>query len=286
MDVCPNRVKIINLAGMIIVQYSLYINQICAVDWKLNAQQAILFSFVFTLPSWADSHFIDGVRFYRINKTKIVYELPMLTDKPDTIYRLLKALEEKGLIVLSNTRKSTLVALTDKAKLWTSDTIFIDPDQEFELEQTNQGSKMSEINPSNMENYPSKTPFISENFPYNQSTNNQSTNNQSSRITKPESFKRFFELYPINKKGGRDTSAWEKAKRMKLTDDDFQAMIANLTARQKLTPLWYRRFAPKITSYLGDYVWEAPIVEEGENDGKGKSANQRIIEATFGTKGG
>ena len=53
-----------------------------------------------------------------MSKAKIVEELPLLTDKPDTAYRMLKALEEAGLIELSSTSNITLFRLTQKAAEW------------------------------------------------------------------------------------------------------------------------------------------------------------------------
>ena len=100
------------------MQYSVFINQPKAIEWGLNPQQAILFSFLYSVPSWANEEKRGDKVFYSISKAKIVKELPLLTSKPDTAYRLLKALESKGLIELSSTPKITLVRLTNKAKGW------------------------------------------------------------------------------------------------------------------------------------------------------------------------
>ena len=101
------------------MKYSLYINQVKAIEWGLNPQQAILFSFLYELPSWANSEIINGEPYYWVTKPKIIEELPLLTDKPDTIKRLIKQLEEKGLVSRAVKDKCRLYVKTTKlGKTW------------------------------------------------------------------------------------------------------------------------------------------------------------------------
>lgn len=100
------------------MQFSIFINQARAVEWGLNAQQAMLFAYVYGVPSWADSVVRDGVTFYRIDKAKILGDLPLLTDKIDTVYRLLKALADINLLEMSRNGHHTIVRLTEKALRW------------------------------------------------------------------------------------------------------------------------------------------------------------------------
>lgn len=100
------------------MQYTVTINQAKALEWGLNAQQALLFAFVYECPSWATPVERDSDVYYALSKIKITEELPLLTDKPDTAYRMLKALEKAGLIGLSSTNSITLVCLTEKGKEW------------------------------------------------------------------------------------------------------------------------------------------------------------------------
>lgn len=100
------------------MQFTVTINQAKALEWGLNSQQALLFAFVYGCPSWAKALKTDDGIFFALSKAKIVEELPLLTDKPDTAYRMLKALEEAGLIELSSTSNITLFRLTKKAAEW------------------------------------------------------------------------------------------------------------------------------------------------------------------------
>lgn len=79
---------------------------------------------------------------------------------------------------------------------------------------------------------------------------------------KPDSFKRFFAAYPDNKKGGRDTSAWKKARVLHLTDEHFELMITDLEQRRALCPSWFSTFAPGICKYLDEHIWKTPVHPE------------------------
>lgn len=107
------------------MQYSIYINQERALEWGLNASQAILFGFLYEVPSWADPSVIDGQTFFRIAKSKISEELPLLTDKPDTVYRLMKALVDTGLIKKVVHGETTYIKITAKGALWNRSNIDI-----------------------------------------------------------------------------------------------------------------------------------------------------------------
>ena len=100
------------------MQYIVSINQTKALEWGLNAQQAMLFAFLHQVPTWADSREIDGAVWFNIGKGKVIEELPILTDKPDTVYRLMKQLRAAGLICMTSCDNKTYIHLTAKAKRW------------------------------------------------------------------------------------------------------------------------------------------------------------------------
>lgn len=99
------------------MQYTITINQAKSVEWGLNAQQALLFAFVYECPSWARMMRTGAGEFYALSKAKIIEELPILTDKPDTAYRLLKQLHALGLIKL----RGEGICLTEKGLEWKPD---------------------------------------------------------------------------------------------------------------------------------------------------------------------
>ena len=156
------------------MQYTITINQPKALEWGLNAQQTLLFAFVYECPSWAKPVKTDGGIYFALSKAKIVEELPLLTDKPDTAYRLLKALRDAGLIELSSTSSITLIRLTEKAKEWNRK---IDGSEKYPTSDALDGRKKirstSDKSPSKVGK---KSEPGSEKSPTNQVTNNQVTN--------------------------------------------------------------------------------------------------------------
>lgn len=161
------------------MQFTITINQAKALEWGLNAQQALLLAFVYECPSWAKAIKTEDGIFFALSKAKIVDELPLLTDKPDTAYRLLRALEEAGLIELSSTSNITLFRLTEKAKEWNRK---LDGSEKYPTSKRSEGRKKirpaSENNPSKVGD---KSEPGSENSPTNQDTNYQGTNQGTSQ---------------------------------------------------------------------------------------------------------
>lgn len=100
------------------MRYTINLHQPKILEWDLNLTQAFLFCFLYELPSWANSVTINGVVYYQAATSKIIEELPVLTDKPDTIKRLKKALADKDLIISKFIDGKQYIALTDKAREW------------------------------------------------------------------------------------------------------------------------------------------------------------------------
>ena len=156
------------------MQFTVSINQVKALEWGLNSQQALLFAFVYAAPSWAAPVKTEGGIFFALSKAKIIEELPLLTDKADTAYRMLKALSEAGLIELSSTANITLFRLTKKAQEWNKKE---DGSEKYPTPPSTKGRKKirstSEKNPSKVGK---KSEQGSEKSPTNQDTSNQDTN--------------------------------------------------------------------------------------------------------------
>ncbi|SEI17120.1 hypothetical protein [Pseudomonas asplenii] len=156
------------------MQFTVTVNQVKALEWGLNSQQALLFAFVYGCPSWAKPVKTDNGIFFALSKAKIVEELPLLTDKPDTAYRMLKALDDAGLIELSSTSNITLFRLTEKAAEWNRK---VDGSEKYPTPDAVDGRKKirstSEKSPNKVGE---KSEDGSEKSPTNQDTNNQGTN--------------------------------------------------------------------------------------------------------------
>jgi len=100
------------------MQFSIFINQARAVEWGLNAQQTLLFAYLYSVPSWATPVHVEGLVYYRLDKTKVISDLPILTDKVDTVYRLLRQLVEAGLVDMAVSENRSVIRLTEVALEW------------------------------------------------------------------------------------------------------------------------------------------------------------------------
>lgn len=105
------------------MKYSSLIDNVHAITWGLNIQEAYLFDWLYSLPSWAERITLSGPLggaedYYFASRTKAIEELPLLTDKPDTMYRHYKSLEEKGVIKISKIQGCDYVMITEKGKEW------------------------------------------------------------------------------------------------------------------------------------------------------------------------
>lgn len=90
-----------------------------AYKWGLNLQEAVLFDWLTTLPAWADTHVSSsGDTYYFASRNEAKNELPLLTDKPDTIYRYYKSLSYKGIIAHHKIEGKDFIEFTKKAGEW------------------------------------------------------------------------------------------------------------------------------------------------------------------------
>lgn len=100
------------------MRYNIYINQTKAIEWNLSLTEAAIFAYLYELPSWAEKNIQnsnEGIWFF-CAKTKIIKEFPLITDKINTIYKVLKSLQEKGLIKVKFEFGKDWIQLTEKSK--------------------------------------------------------------------------------------------------------------------------------------------------------------------------
>ena len=192
------------------MQFSLYINQEKAVEWDLNLQQSILFSFLYSVPSWADPISINDEIYFFISKAKIAEELPILSGKADTIKRYFQQLEEAGLIDRFSTKSKSYFRLTSKAKEWNND--------------SNTAAQGREKNPDKVgKNIPTRSGKISpqgrEKSPTYHITNNPNTNDHiknTSCESVTDRFEKFYSEYPVKKSKAQALKVFTK-----LSPDDL-----------------------------------------------------------------
>lgn len=123
------------------------INNVKSKEWGLNVQEAYLFSWIYELPSWADSVTIKSDVFYFCSKNKIISELPLISDKSDTIYRYLKTLSSKNLVIIKKIDGKDYISITDLGRTW-NDSSKSDYSEINPSKLGNKSELSSEINPT------------------------------------------------------------------------------------------------------------------------------------------
>jgi len=112
-----------------------------------NASQAHIFDLLTAASSWATPVSIEGEVYYWVARQTVVKELPLLSLKPDTVYRHLKTLADLGLIVYKKQGTRDCVRLTDKGKTYMSNTY-----AEGQPKQDKNAPQNSDLNPSKPSN--------------------------------------------------------------------------------------------------------------------------------------
>ena len=145
------------------MRFSTYLNNAKCMEWKINAQQGILFALLYEAPAWAKEEIIENKTYYFVSRNLILEELPMFFEKSDTVYRNLKVLQEKGLIEYIKQGKKDLIRITAKGKTWNE---FKDNNSE----KSPSSEQNSEKNPNNLGKKSEKEPKNSEKNPTNNNT--------------------------------------------------------------------------------------------------------------------
>ena len=102
------------------MRYTISIDQTHSIEWNLSLSEAALFSFIYSLPAWAEQIHTKGETWFFASRNKAIDEMPIITDKSDTIYRLYKSLQLKGIIRWEKFGEKDCIMITEKGKNWNS----------------------------------------------------------------------------------------------------------------------------------------------------------------------
>lgn len=100
------------------MRFNIHINQPKALEWGLTLTQAAMFNFCYGLQSWADTIQHENEVYYFASRNMIIKEMPLITDKVDTVYRTLINLKTKGLIQYIKVGKKDFIKVTKKGAKW------------------------------------------------------------------------------------------------------------------------------------------------------------------------
>lgn len=168
------------------MRYTSSINNVKCVEWGVNLAQGQLIDLINQASSWAKPHIVDNELYFWVSRNKVIEEIPVAYQKPDTVYRAIKDLASKGIIDHIKQGRKDLVRLTEKGMTWnvkgtTQGDAKLGNKSDFkggnsEINPTL--SQNSEINPSKLGNKSEKTPQNSEINPTDKNTSNKSTSNK------------------------------------------------------------------------------------------------------------
>ena len=102
------------------MRYTISIDQTHSIEWGLSLSEAALFSFIYSLPAWAEQIHTKGETWFFASRNKAIDEMPIITDKGDTIYRLYKSLQQKNIIEWQKFGEKDCIKITEKGKQWNS----------------------------------------------------------------------------------------------------------------------------------------------------------------------
>lgn len=100
--------KFSNIDNEFMMKHGLTLPETYVLEWMLN------------LPIWADRIIVNKMNYYFASKNKAVEDLPMVTTKPDTMYRHYKKLESKQLINNFKINGKDYIQILPKSAEWNS----------------------------------------------------------------------------------------------------------------------------------------------------------------------
>ena len=174
------------------IRYSIMIDNVNSKRWGLTIQEAYLFSWITTLPIWAEKVTHGNEVYYFASRTIVGEQIPLISNKPDTIYRYYKKLAQAGVITYEKILGKDCVQITEKGSHWGT-------------------SDYSENNPSS-ENNPNKLGKKSENHSENNPTY-KNTNTSDKNTNTDKGAIALFEdevLFPLEFDNERFRAVWKE----------------------------------------------------------------------------
>ncbi len=222
----------------IIMKYNILINQVKAIEWDLSSSEAILFAWLYELPSWAEKMLFEGETYYFANRGLACEEVPLVSTKKDTIYRIYKSLQKKGLISFVFVGGKDFIAINEKGKEWHIDYI-----------------RNSEKNPSYGEKFKKAEINPIDNIYKNKEDNHKEIEKDKSfskKEQKDELFEKCWEAY--RRKGAKAKAKvfWDK-----LTDEEKKNVLPHIKAYASSRE---QGFQKDFERYLRDKIFETIVI--------------------------
>lgn len=265
------------------MRYHGRINYVKCHEWGLNVAQGALFDLLNESSSWAKTHIVGEDVYYWVSRNKVLDELPVVYKKADTVYRNLKVLEEKCLIVYIKEGVKDLVMLTEKGKTWNAK---INSDLNPSNGETD---KNTDINPSKVGNKSENTGKNTDVNPTDKDTNiNKVTSNKNTSDSDnsgdwiDESFEEFYELYPNKKGKGQAEKTWNNVftgkgshKKPSNPFDLFETIMNAVKAQTPIILASEPRYRKHPSTWLNAKAWLDEVDQPSVNH---QSSNQNTYQ--------
>jgi len=178
------------------MKYNININQIKSVEWGLSLNEAAILAVIIESPHWSKCLKIGEDDFFLIQTSKIMEELPMISNYPKIYQRAILTLCEKGIIerkFINSWNKEPGYKITSLGKEWFSKE---KPKDKTDLDLTNPRTKSTyvkdkiDLDPKTK----STLPYINTNTIDTNTNNNTLASNSPANIE--SLFSIFWENYP------------------------------------------------------------------------------------------
>lgn len=257
------------------MRYHGRINYVKCHEWGLNIAQGALFDLLNESSSWAKTHIIGDEVYYWVSRNKVLDELPVAYKKADTVYRSLKILAEKDLIIYTKEGAKDLVKLTEKGKTWNA---------KINSEINPNVVKDSEINPSKLGNKSENTAKNSEINPTDKDTNYKSTSNKNTSESVSNendglgiSFNDFWDTYGKKLDTAKCKKKWSKLTKVTqqlIMDNVVDYVAANSDKSYRKNPL----------TYLNGECWIDEVISNQPNTNVDAQGNDNTNQPTVNSQ--
>ena len=175
------------------MKYNWNINYIKCLEFWLNLSQGAVMDLLTHLSSWAEWKEIDWEIFFYLSTSKMIEELPIISENRGTFLKIIQTLKEKELINHKLYQNRSWYNLTEKWKSFISQVF----DEKYEKEGvenfTHSTESVEKITHKCVKNY---TPGVEKITHYNNTSNNNTSNNKISKdILYEKKEKSFLEIF-------------------------------------------------------------------------------------------
>lgn len=251
------------------MRYTYSINAVKGIEWGLNLNQGALMDLINQASSWAKPCVVDGEVYYWMSRNMIVDEIPLAYSKPDTVYRAIKALAAKDLIVHIKEGKKDLIKMTEKGRTWNvKGTIQGDAKLGFKSDL----DKNTDLNPTKLGNKSENNSEINPTY--------KSTNNTPNTINKINiHFDTFWSAYDYSQAVGKCETKWKS-----LTNEERELVMKHVPAYVISKPV--KKFRKHPLTYLNGQGWldeiEAPEATNTSANSKRTTSDPLAVNDTWG----